>query len=263
MSDFEYGDKALLIGPKCKKHLITLQKDDRFCTHRGYIDHSELVASKNGEELKTSRGFFYKIFRPTYIDYIKNIERKAQIIYPVNASAMMVLADVYPGLDILEAGIGQGALSISILRALGEKGKLVTYEIRDDFISQAKKIISDFLGDVKNHEVVKKDIYQGIEGCYDRVFLDVPEPWQVVDHLNSGLVSGGFVVAHIPTILQVKSMVDELRNSRVFTEIEALELLKRPWRVKGRSVRPEDKIRGHTGFIVKARKYRRRGEIGD
>lgn len=258
MGDFKYGDKVILIGPEGKKHLTTLRKNDRFCTHRGYIEHARLVESENGEELETNRGATYRIFKPTFMDYIENIEREAQIIYPIEASAMLVLADVHPGLKILEAGIGQGALSISILRALGGKGKLVTYEVRDDFIKKAKKTISNFLGDTENHEIVKKDIYEGIDCIYDRVFLDVPEPWRVIEHLKSGLVNGGFLVAHLPTILQVKSFVEKLRSSGFFTEIETLELLKRPWRVRGRSVRPETKIRSHTGFIVKGRKYKNR-----
>ena len=252
----KYGDSIILTDKKGRKYLLTLKDNGRFSTQYGYIEHSAIVEAGDGGVVKSSKGENYRVFTPSYIDYVMKIKRNAQIIYPKDAAMILMYGDIYPGLKVLESGVGQGALSIALLRALSSQGSLTSIEIRDDFAQQSKKFIADFLGDVENHNIVISDIYSGFEGVYDRVILDVPEPWHVVAHCEDGLISGGIIVAYIPTVLQVKTFVDTLRGSNCFDDIETFELIKRPWKVDGLSVRPEMWIYNHSAFIVKARKIK-------
>jgi tRNA (adenine57-N1/adenine58-N1)-methyltransferase len=254
---FEYGKKIILYGPKDKRHLIKLVNGGRFSTQNGYIEHDDIYKAGSGGRVFTSKNVEYLCFLPTYTDYVMNIKRKAQIIYPKDSAIILMWGDVYPGLNILESGLGQGALSMAILRALAGQGKLVTYELREDFIEQASNFINDFMGEQENHKIIQGNIYEGFEGVYDRIFLDLPEPWHVIKHTEHGLVNGGILIAYIPTILQVKEFVDELKFSNIYTNIETHEFNKRPWRVEGLSVRPELWIYNHSAFIVSARKIKK------
>ncbi len=241
--------------------MITLKPGGRFSSQYGYIEHDLLASLPSGGTAKTtgggktSGGYPYRVFAVTYRDYVMHIKRQAQIIYPKDTAAILMWGDVAPHQRILESGIGQGALSIAILRALGGTGKLTSYEVRKDFADMSKKFISTFLGyEPENHEIVVRDIYKGLDGVYDRVLLDLPEPWQVTPHLKETLISGGIVVSYSPTILQAKSMVESLRGSGYFDEIEVFQLPSIPWKVDGLSVRPEMWIYYHSAFIVYARK---------
>jgi tRNA (adenine57-N1/adenine58-N1)-methyltransferase len=208
-----------------------------------------------GSLVRATGGAEYTVYPPTYRDYVMNIKRQAQIIYPKDTAAILMWADIGPGIKVLEAGIGQGALSIAILRAIGNSGTLTSYEIRSDFAEMSKRFIAEFLGYAPtNHTVEIRDIYQGIDDVYDRVLLDLPEPWQTIKHLETGLNAAGIAVSYIPTILQVKTMVESLKNSGYFDNIEIFELILRPWKVDGLSVRPEMWIYNHSAFIVSARK---------
>lgn len=257
MSDFEYGKKVILYGPKGKKHLFSLQKNARYSTQNGFMEHEAIIEAGNGGEVVTNKNISYFCFKPTYMDYVMNIKRRAQIIYPKDAAMILMWGDVHPGLNILESGLGQGAMSLAILRALAGQGKLTTYELRDDFIEQATAIIEDFAGVQENHIVKKGNLYEGFDGVYDRIFLDLPEPWHIVEHSAKGLKDGGIMIAYIPTILQVKEYVDILRDSQLYIDIETHEFKKIPWKVEGRSVRPEMWIYNHSAFIVTARKVKR------
>jgi len=252
----KYGDNIILTDKKGRKYLLTLKENGRFSSQYGYIEHLSIIEACDGGIVKSSKGEKYRVFRPTYIDYIMKIKRNAQIIYPKDSAMILMYGDIYPGLRVLESGIGQGALSIALLRALSSKGLLTSVEIREDFAFQSKKFIQDFLGEVDNHQIIISDIYNGFEGVYDRVILDLPEPWHVVTHCEKGLIDGGIIVAYIPTILQVKTFVDTLRGSNFFDDIETFEVIKRPWKVEGLSVRPEMWIYNHSAFIVKGRKVK-------
>ncbi|MCA1927639.1 MAG: tRNA (adenine-N1)-methyltransferase [Calditerrivibrio sp.] len=256
MSKLNYGEKVILTDHKKNKHTLLLKEGAKFSTNYGFIEHDKIVEVGDGGIVQSSKFAKYTVLRPTYIDYVMHLKRNAQIIYPKDTAAMLMEGDVYPGLNILESGIGQGAFSIALLRALSGKGKLVTYEIREDFAKQSEKFIKDYLPDIDNHEIRLGDIYNGFEGVYDRVFLDLPEPWHVVKYLEKGLVAGGIVVAYIPTVLQVKSFIDSLRETDLFTDIDTFELIKRPWKVEGMSVRPEMWIYNHSAFICKGRKLK-------
>ncbi len=253
----EFGSLIILSDKKEKQYMITLKEDARFSTHYGYIEHNDIAVLDEGDIIKSTMGHPYLIYKPTYMDYVMNIKRQAQIIYPKDAAAMLMWCDIAPNQSVLESGIGQGALSLAVLRALAGTGMLTSYEIREDFAEQSAKFIKQFMGDTpKNHKIEVRSIYEGIDGIYDRILLDLPEPWHVVPHLNKGLKNGGLIVAYLPTILQVKTYVDTLKDCGIFSNIETAEFTRRPWKVDGMSVRPEMWIYNHSAFLISARKLK-------
>ncbi len=237
--------------------MITLKEGARFSTKYGHIEHNDIALLDEGDIIKSNLGHPYLVYKPTYMDFVMNIKRQAQIIYPKDVAAMLMWCDISYNQNILEAGAGQGALSLGILRALANTGSLTTYEIREDFAKQSEKFISQFLGYApENHKIEIRDIYLGIDGEYDRVLLDLPEPWQVVPHLKTSLKNGGLIVTYLPTILQVKNYVEALKESGYFSNIETAELTRRPWKVDGQAIRPEMWIYNHSAFIISARKMK-------
>lgn len=247
---------VILTDKKRHKHMITLKEGGRFSSQYGYIDHDVMASLENGAMVMSiGKNHPYRVFSVTYRDYVMHIKRQAQIIYPKDTAAILMWGDIAPNQRILESGVGQGALSIAVLRALGGTGRLTSYEIRQDFADMSRKFISSYLGyEPENHDIQVRDIYEAVDGEYDRVLLDLPEPWQVVPHMEASLINGGLLVSYIPTVLQVKTMVDTLKFCGYFDEIETFELILRPWKVDGLSVRPEMWIYNHSAFIVTARK---------
>lgn len=248
---------VIISDKKGNKYMVTLKEGARFSTQYGFIEHDDIAKLTQGSSINSSLGQPYRVYLPTYMDFVMNIKRQAQIIYPKDAAAMLMWCDIAPHQNVLESGVGQGALSLAILRALAGTGKLTSYELREDFAGQAAKFIKQFMMETPaNHEIQVRNIYDGIDGTFDRVLLDLPEPWHVVKHLKHGLIDGGIVIAYIPTVLQVKTYVDELKDSRYFDEIETAELIRRPWKVDGLSVRPEMWIYNHSAFLITARKFK-------
>ncbi|MDR2104872.1 MAG: tRNA (adenine-N1)-methyltransferase, partial [Deferribacteraceae bacterium] len=246
---------VILRDKKKREYMLTLKEKGRFSSQYGYIEHAEIAAAEAGSLLKSSGGEYFSVFPLTYRDYVMNIKRQAQIIYPKDSAAIIMWADIGGDIRVLEAGAGQGALSIAILRALSDRGRLISYEIRQDFAEMSQKFIEGYFGcRPENHTIEIRDIYQGITGVFDRIVLDLPEPWHMVKHMQSALVNGGIVVSYIPTVLQVKTMVDALKESGYFSQIETFELILRPWKVDGLSVRPEMWMYNHSAFLVSARK---------
>jgi len=255
MSKLAYGSLCIGIDEiKGKKHLLRLKENTRFTSQYGYVDHSAIVEGGDGCYIKASKGAGYRFFYPTYGDYVMNIKRRAQIIYPKDSAVILMWGDIRGGQRVLESGIGQGAMSIALLQAMGGKGELVSYEIREDFAADAAGFIQEFYGDADNHSIEIRSVYEGIDGEFDRIILDLPEPWHVVKHCETGLVTGGIIVGYLPTILQTVTFVEHLQASGIFEEIETFEFTKRPWKIEGRSVRPEMWTYNHSAFIVKARK---------
>jgi tRNA (adenine57-N1/adenine58-N1)-methyltransferase len=182
--------------------------------------------------------------------------RGAQIIYPKDIALILLWADVYPGAAVLEAGIGSGALTIALLRAVGEAGRVISYEVREDFLRQAEKNIALYLGKLPpTFQARLKDIYDGIEEKgLDRVVLDLPEPWRVVSSAGDALRPGGILLCYLPTILQSTQLTEAFHRDGRFTQIETIETLLRSWHIEGMSVRPDHRMVAHTGFITVARR---------
>ena len=197
--------------------------------------------------------------RPTFGDYVLKMPRGAQVLYPKDLALMPMWADVYPGARVFEAGTGSGALTMALLRAVGPKGLVVTYEMREDFARTALTNIDRYMGPVPNLVTLRKNAYEGIELLedrvpFDRVVLDLPEPWQVVPHAAKALRSGGIYLSFVPTVPQITQTVEALEREMVFGMIHTFETLLRTWSVQGRSVRPDHRMVAHSGFITVARK---------
>jgi tRNA (adenine57-N1/adenine58-N1)-methyltransferase len=182
--------------------------------------------------------------------------RGAQIIYPKDIALILLWADVYPGSTVLEAGIGSGALTLGLLRAVGETGRVISYEVREDFLRRAEKNISSYLGKLPPNLLSRlQDIYEGIEERgLDRIVLDLPEPWRLVNSAGNALRPGGILLSYLPTILQTTQLTEAFHRDGRFTQIATVETLLRSWHIEGMSVRPDHRMVAHTGFITVARR---------
>jgi tRNA (adenine57-N1/adenine58-N1)-methyltransferase len=250
---FRPGERVLLIDSKARRYLIILVEGGSFSTHAGTLPHADLIGQDEGILVRTSHGARLRAVRPTLSDYILKMPRGAQVIYPKDIGPILMLADVFPGARLLEAGVGSGALSMALLRAVGSEGSVLGYEIREDFAARAVKNVESFLGPDQPYRVEIRDAYEGIgESELDRIVLDLPEPWRVVKHATVALRPGGILVSYLPTIGQVARLREELDGSP-FGLAETLEVLQRTWHVEGQSVRPDHRMVAHTGFLTAAR----------
>lgn len=249
------GEEVVLVDPKGEERLVTLAAGKVFGTHKGNLLHDDIIGKPDGCRAWTAMGAEYRVFRPTFNQYVLNLKRHAQIIYPKDIGPILLWADIFPGATVVEAGIGWGALAIKILEAIGPTGRLISYEVREDFAESGARTVRRFLGDCPNHEIRVRDVYEGIaETDVDRIVLDLPEPWRAVPHAAAALAPGGIVLSYLPSTLQVKQLVDSLESQSAFTEAEVFEVIHRPWHVKGQSVRPVQWMFSHSAFLVVARR---------
>src|SRR5262249_37329970 len=236
-----------------RRHLITLEEGGEFHTHAGIVNHDDLIGQPDGSTVRTTKGARLVAVRPTLSEYVLEMPRGAQVIYPKDLGPILMLADIFPGAHVLESGMGSGALTTALLRALGPTGRVTGYEIRDDFLARAVRNVHGFLGADVPLDAQVRDVYAGIdERELDRIVLDLPEPWRVVKHAADALRSGGILVAYLPTILQVGRLREELAGAP-FGMVESLEVLQRGWHVEGQSIRPDHRMVAHTGFLTVAR----------
>lgn len=219
------------------------------------FEHDDIIGKPDGYRFESDKGRLFTALKPTLVDYVPKMPRYATVIYPKDLAVVMLWADIQPGLRCLEAGIGSGGLATTVLRILGPEGRLYSYDIRQEAVNRGIKNIEAYLGPRDNHEVKIADVYAGIDETeLDRILLDVPEPWQVVPHAERALADGGIFFAYTPTTLQMHQVHLALERSRFFVGVESLESLFRPWHIARNSVRPEQQMVGHTGFLTFARK---------
>lgn len=246
------GERALLVDTKGRRYLITLESGAEFHTHNGVLAHDDILGSGEGRSVRSTRGGRFTVLRPTLADFVLKMPRGAQVIYPKDLGPILVLADVFPGAKVLESGIGSGALSMTLLRA----GAVVHgYELREDFATRAQANVASFLGTeaTERYHVEIRDCYEGIDLTeLDRVILDLPEPWQVVEHARGALRAGGILVAYSPSIMQVARLHEAL-DQHPFAFAQTIEVLQRSWHVEGQAVRPDHRMVAHTGFLTQAR----------
>ncbi len=246
------GELVLLIDPKDRRYLVTLEENGSFQNHAGSLLHADLVGVDEGSEVATSLGQGLRAFRPTLSDFILSMPRGAQVIYPKDIGPILMMADIGPNMKVLESGVGSGALSMAMLQA---GASIVGYEIREDFAGRAKNNVTKFLGEevLNRYQVQIRDCYDGIEETgFDRVVLDLPEPWNVVEHAASSLKPGGIFVSYSPSITQSVQTTHTLKRSG-FGELKTTEVLHRGWNIAGTSVRPDHRMVAHTGFLTRAR----------
>jgi tRNA (adenine57-N1/adenine58-N1)-methyltransferase len=250
---FRAGERVLLVDSKKRRHLVTLSEGGEFHTHAGFVPHGEIIGQPDGCVVRTTRGARLTAVRPTLAEYVLEMPRGAQVIYPKDLGPILVLADVFPGARVLESGVGSGALTMALLRAIGPTGHVTGYEIREDFAKRARQNVEGFLGPDVPLDIEIRDVYEGIAlDDLDRILLDLPEPWRVVKHAEQALHAGGILLAYLPTIGQVARLREELDESG-FGMVQTLEVLHRTWHIEGQSVRPDHRMVAHTGFLTVAR----------
>jgi tRNA (adenine57-N1/adenine58-N1)-methyltransferase catalytic subunit len=255
------GESLLLIDERRgKRHLVTLRPGQHFHTDRGYIGHDALIGVPDGSTVKTSLGVRYLALRPTLGEYVLEMPRGAQVIYPKDLATICFFADVEPGHTVCEAGLGSGALTMALLRAVGPSGRVVSYEAREEFARRARRNIETRLGPDVPLTVRLQDVYAGLEERdIDRVLLDLPEPWRLVESASTALRAGGLFCAYVPTIIQSQQVHEALAAHPAFALVETFETLLRPWHIAGLSVRPAHRMVAHTGFLTLARRVQPRG----
>ena len=254
-SFFREGDLALLIDRKERRYLVTLENEGTFYTHVGALPHKEIIGEEHGRWYRTSHGQTLLGLKPTLADCVLELPRGAQVIYPKDLGSILIMADIFPGARVVEGGLGSGALTATLLRAVGQTGRVITYEIREDMVKGAMSNLRALASDPSCHTLRLGDIYKGIEEKdVDRVVLDVPEPWHVVPWAAQSLVMGGILLSFLPTILQVHQLTQVLHSDSRYQLIETVEIMLRPWNVSQRSVRPAHRMVAHTGFITTARR---------
>jgi tRNA (adenine57-N1/adenine58-N1)-methyltransferase len=244
------GERILLVDAKARRYLLTLQAGAMFHTHAGIVAHDSIIGGTEGVSVAGSTGRLFLVVRPTLADVVLKMPRGAQVIYPKDLGAILLAADIGPGMKVLEAGVGSGALSMALLRAGAD---VVGYELRPDFAAGARANVAAWSGADASYRVEERDIYEGVDEVdVDRIVLDLPEPWQVLAHAEKALRPGGILLAYLPTINQVATLRATMTRS-AFGMAETSEILRRTWHVEERSVRPDHRMVGHTGFLTTAR----------
>jgi len=253
---FAAGDRIQLTDSKGKLYSFTITPGKEWHTHKGWITHDDLIGLPEGSVVSTTAGLSFSAFKPLLADFVLTMRRGATIVYPKDAAMIVGVADVFPGARVLEAGVGSGALTISLLRAVGEKGAVHSMERREDFAEIARENVNGyFANETKNWKLEVGDLQdQSFDSEFDRVVLDMLAPWECIDVAAKALRPGGVFLAYVATSTQLSATAEALKTDGRFTEPESSETLVRGWHHEGLAVRPQQRMIGHTGFIIHSRR---------
>lgn len=254
---FREGDPIVFIGPKGHVDFAVLERGGRTRLRGHAFRHDEIIDTPPGATVRTRRGEHFHLLRPTLAEYVVKMPRFATVVYPKDLATVLVEADIAPGCAVLEAGLGSGALATTLLRAVGPRGSVVSYDVRAEAHERGTANVRTYLGTTNNHVVRHADIYEGIaETDLDRIVLDVAEPWHAIAHAPAALKDGGILASYSPTVPQVQQTAAALEDTGRFGHVRTLETMQRDWHVTRESVRPVHHMVGHTGFWTLARKVR-------
>jgi tRNA (adenine57-N1/adenine58-N1)-methyltransferase len=254
------GEWVRMTDSKGRRHNIQLQPGKQFSTNRGQILHDDMIGREEGFTIASSLGGEYLVFRPLLNEFVVSMPRGAAVVYPKDAAQIVAMADIFPGARVVEAGVGSGALTCSLLRAVGPTGCVSSYERREEFADIARRNVNQFFGaEHPAWRLTVGDLAEALpqadqDARVDRVVLDMLAPWECVDAVAHALVPGGLVCAYVATTTQLGRVVETLRAHGGFTEPQPWESLVRDWHVEGLAIRPGHKMIGHTGFLVTARR---------
>ena len=256
---FQAGDRVQLTDSKDRKYTVLLESGKSFFTTNGAVAHDDLIGKPEGSAVISSGNMTYLALRPLLTDFVLSMPRGAAVIYPKDAAAIVGFADIYPGATVVEAGVGSGALSCSLLRAIGTEGQLHSFERREEFAKIAQKNVKTFFGDIPSNWTVRVGDLQDQaseldENSVDRVILDMLAPWECIPAVSRIIKPGGVLITYVATTTQMSQMVEDLRSSGNWTNPHAEELIQRPWHVEGLAVRPSHRMQGHTGFLITSRR---------
>lgn len=253
---FRVGDRVQLTDPKGRLHTVTLEAGKQFHTHRGAIEHDQLIGVAEGSVVQSASGTAYLALRPLLSDYVLSMPRGAAVIYPKDSAQIVAQGDIHPGARVLEAGAGSGALTCSLLRAVGPTGTVISYERREDHLEHARRNVDAFFGETPgNWDLRLADVTEHpATEIVDRVILDMLAPWDVLSTVGPALRPGGVLIGYVATTTQLSRLVEALREDGGWTEPHSWECMVRNWHVVGLAVRPDHRMQGHTAFLVTARR---------
>ena len=257
---FRAGDRVQLTGPKGRLNTITLEPGKVFHTHRGMVEHDALIGLPDASVITATNGDEYLALRPLLSDFVMSMPRGAAIVYPKDAAQILGIGDIFPGATVVEAGVGSGALSLWLLRAIGPGGRLISFERRDEFAQVARANVVGFLGaDPDNWTVTVGDLVESLPaavepGSVDRVMLDMLAPWECLGVVADALTPGGVLICYIATVTQLSRVAEAIRGTGLFTDPDSSETMIRGWHVEGLAVRPDHRMVAHTGFLLTARR---------
>jgi tRNA (adenine57-N1/adenine58-N1)-methyltransferase len=253
---FHIGDRIQLTDPKGKLYSFTIAPGKEWHTHKGWINHDDLVGLPEGSVVSTTAGLKFTAFKPLLADFVLSMPRGATIVYPKDAAMIVGVADIYPGAKVLEAGVGSGALTLSLLRAVGEKGSVHSVERRAEFAENARANVEQYFGGLPQQwTLTVGDLQeQEVDATFDRVVLDMLAPWECVAKAAEALRPGGVFLAYVATTTQLSATAEALKSDGRFTEPESSETIVRGWHHEGLAVRPQQRMIGHTGFLIMSRR---------
>lgn len=257
---FQAGDRVQLTGPKGRLNTLTLVPGGRFGSHKGDLLHDDIIGKPQGSVIANQSGIEYLALKPLLTDYVLSMPRGAAIVYPKDAAQIVVEGDIFPGATVIEAGVGSGALSTYLLRAIGTKGKLISFEKREEFALIAKGNVANLLGEnPENWQVVLGPLQDKLPaavpaGTADRAVLDMLAPWECIDEVAQALKPGGLVIVYVATVTQLSRTMEAIREHGGFTDPSAWESMVRSWHIEGLAVRPDHRMIAHTGFLMSARR---------
>ena len=257
---FREGDRVQLTDAKGRLHTTTLRAEAELHTHKGVLRHADIIGQPDGSVISNSAGHTYLALRPLLRDFAMSMPRGAAIVYPKDAAQIVMQADVFPGAVVVEAGVGSGALSLALLRAIGAEGRLISFERREEFADVARANVETFFGAVpETWSIEIGDLAERLPvvcapASVDRVVLDMLAPWECMDAVAEALTPGGVVICYVATATQLSRTAEYLRGMGVFTEPDASETMVRGWHVEGLAVRPDHRMVAHTGFLLTARR---------
>lgn len=253
---FHPGDRVQLTDDKGKMYSFYLETGGQWHSHKGWINHNDIIGLDEGSSIVSNSGTAYQVLRPLYNDYVLSMPRGATIVYPKDSAIIVGFADIFPGAKVLEAGAGSGSLSIALLRAIGSSGSLVSYEERPEFFDNAKENVRNYFGEEqKTWRLINSRIQDGeFSNEFDRLILDMLAPWECVELADKALKPGGVICCYVATTTQLSKIAEALKESKRFSEPESFETLLRPWHHEGLAVRPMHSMNAHTGFILFSRR---------
>ncbi|MGH2672801.1 MAG: tRNA (adenine-N1)-methyltransferase [Actinomycetota bacterium] len=252
----EPGERVLLLDQRGRRYLVRLRAGETWHSHGGGVPHDLLIGSEEGRVVRSATGMEFRVFRPRMADFVLKMPRGAQVVYPKDVGAILVEADVVPGARVLEAGTGSGALTMALCRATGPEGRVVSYELRPEFQAKAAQNIETYLGKLPPWLELRDGDVREVASTgesFDRVVLDLPDPWEILESLSTVLPPGGIVCGYLPTTVQIQQLVLAFEQHG-YEHLETFEILHRSWHVTARSVRPDHRMVGHTGFITIGRR---------
>lgn len=256
---FSYGDRVQLTDAKRRHYTVILEEGGQFHSHKGIINHDDIVGMDEGSVIESTLGSSFLLFRHLMVDHVLSMPRGAAVIYPKDAAQILVEGDIFMGARVLEAGAGSGALSMSLLRAVGPEGHVYSYEVRDDHLEYAVDNVKEYFGEQPEWwsprlgdlaDVTAADL----GGPVDRVILDMLEPWEHLETVRDLLIPGGVFMTYVATVPQLMKVMEGIRELKCFTEPKAWESLVREWKVEGLATRPEHRMNAHTAFLIWTRR---------